>query len=207
MGYEPAKVPAVIPLSSSQRAHDTQLRAVPKRLVHITRPVDLFLHQLWTLERSGSIDPDVLELGTAFAELIRDQLSATASKVNAMRIENVRNSQGAGAKSDNLDLVEPGHLQDDVKSAQSLARTLKEKPTQRFHKASNSYSSQKDYYSSSNNGYRRSHQNNIDDHTPFRRDSNHRWGDNNNKRQPRQRGRSHSRHPRRRESEEDSLSS
>ncbi|KAI1279269.1 hypothetical protein EDD11_001545, partial [Mortierella claussenii] len=56
------------------------------------------------------------ELCTNFAILIRDQLGAVAGRINTMRMDNLRASQGAAFKSDVLDLVDPQKLQEEIKS-------------------------------------------------------------------------------------------
>ncbi|KAF9920033.1 hypothetical protein BGZ67_001614, partial [Mortierella alpina] len=50
VGYEPPKVPSIIHSSAAEKSHDAQLRALQKRIAHLTRPVDLFLHQTWSME-------------------------------------------------------------------------------------------------------------------------------------------------------------
>ncbi|KAI1308937.1 hypothetical protein EDD11_004146 [Mortierella claussenii] len=117
MGYEPPKLPSIIQCSKAGKSHDTQLRTIQKRIAHLTRPVDLFLHQIWSLEGKDNDDAEEMaELCTSFAILIRDQLGAVAGRINTMRMDNLRASQGATFKSDALDLVDPLKLQEEIKS-------------------------------------------------------------------------------------------
>ncbi|KAG0225054.1 hypothetical protein BGX31_007785, partial [Mortierella sp. GBA43] len=130
-GYEPPKVPSVIHLSAAQKAHDQQLRGVQKRLVHITRPVDLFVHQICSMEGSGPLDSeDVVELCTAFANLMHEQLAAAAGRINAIRMDNLRNAQGANYKPDNLDIVEPSKFQEEIKSIRAITNAFKPRQPQ-----------------------------------------------------------------------------
>ncbi|KAI8603746.1 hypothetical protein EDD21DRAFT_15569 [Dissophora ornata] len=125
MGYEPPKIPGVIQLSVSQKAHDQQLRNVQKRLVDLTRPIDFFLHQVWSMEGSGPMDADdVVELCSTFAILMREQLAATAGRVNTMRIDNLRSSQGT------LDIVDLNKFREQIKSTRAIIDSFKPRKTQ-----------------------------------------------------------------------------
>ncbi|KAI8363308.1 hypothetical protein B0O80DRAFT_492466 [Mortierella sp. GBAus27b] len=220
-GYEPSKVPSVIHLSAAQKAHDQQLRGVQKRLVHLTRPVDLFVHQICSMEGSGPLDSeDVVELCTAFANLMHEQLvrigqaeegengagewrgqtdfkhvvvvslvaispfyaaiagvpamlviclassslhdamnpkslacglsmvnprvrgrvrdtaAAAAGRINAIRMNNLRSAQGANYKPDNLDIVEPSKLQEEIKSIQAITNAFNPRQPQ-YHQQRN----------------------------------------------------------------------
>ncbi|KAF9553221.1 hypothetical protein EC968_010613, partial [Mortierella alpina] len=88
VGYEPPKVPNIIRSSAAEKNHDTQLRALQKRIAHLTRPVDLFLHQAWSLE-----DKDMVDWCTTFGILMRDNLAALAGRINTLRLDNLRASQ------------------------------------------------------------------------------------------------------------------
>jgi hypothetical protein len=121
MGYEPPKIPAVIQLSTSAKNHDNHLKAIQKRLVNITRPIDLFLHQIWSMENQDSLDAEeVVKLCSNFATLIRDQIAATSGKVNSIRLESLRSSRGVNYKQDGLDIVDPSKFQEEIKSTRSL---------------------------------------------------------------------------------------
>ncbi|KAI7826195.1 hypothetical protein BC939DRAFT_475887 [Gamsiella multidivaricata] len=81
--------------SSAQKAHDTQLRMIQKRIAHLTRSVDLFLHKIWPLEGKEHLDAEeMVELCSTFAILIRDQLAAVGGRITAMRMDNLRPTQG-----------------------------------------------------------------------------------------------------------------
>ena len=211
MGYEPPKIPSVMQLSSSSKNYDSQLRSVQKRLAHLTRPIDLFLHQVWSMEGSGSMDSDdVVELCSTFAIFIRDQLATTTGKINSMRLENLRTSQGVSFKQDSLDIVDPSKFQEEIKSTKALIKAFKPKQAK-----SSNHNNGRNYisYNYPNKGkdYKdtKSHNSNHDDdRSSFRKDYNSERRDNRGKRSSSQRrGRSRSRRPSRRESEDESLSS
>ncbi|KAF9899827.1 hypothetical protein EC991_008248 [Linnemannia zychae] len=91
MGYEPPKVPTIIQNSNSAKAHDIQLRALQKRIVHLTRPIDLFLHQIWSLEGRESLDTEeMVELCSSFGIFLRDHLAGVSGRINTMRMDNHR---------------------------------------------------------------------------------------------------------------------
>ncbi|KAG0366202.1 hypothetical protein BGZ54_005678 [Gamsiella multidivaricata] len=101
VGYEPPKIPNGMHSSSAQKAHDTQLRMIQKRIAHLTRSVDLFLHKIWPLEGKEHLDAEeMVELCSTFAILIRDQLAAVGGRITAMRMDNLRPTQGASFKQD-----------------------------------------------------------------------------------------------------------
>ncbi|KAF9536874.1 hypothetical protein BGW38_010109, partial [Lunasporangiospora selenospora] len=88
MQYDPPKTTSTARLNSLQKSHESNLRSIQKRLVNLTRPIDLFLHQVWSMEESESIDTDdMVEICSGFATLMRDHLAGTAGKVQSMRIE------------------------------------------------------------------------------------------------------------------------
>ncbi|KAF9938370.1 hypothetical protein BGZ67_000211 [Mortierella alpina] len=89
VGYEPPKVPGIIHRSASEKNYDNQLRVLQERIAHLTRPVDLFLRQAWTMEDKKSVDvEDIVEWCTAFGILMRDNLAGFAGRINAMRLAN-----------------------------------------------------------------------------------------------------------------------
>ncbi|KAG0290858.1 hypothetical protein BGZ98_003261, partial [Dissophora globulifera] len=71
VGYEPPKILSIIQCSPAQKAHDSQIRAIQRRIAHLTSPVDLFLHQVWSLEDRQELDPDVVDLCFHFAIIMR----------------------------------------------------------------------------------------------------------------------------------------
>lgn len=130
VGYEPPKVPTIIQNSSAKRTHDTQLRTLQKRIAHLTRPVDLFLHQVWSLEDRESLDiEEVVELCSNFGTFMRDHLAAVAGRINTMRTDNLRATQGTTYKVDPLQLVDPKQFQEEVKSLKTLANSFKPQQT------------------------------------------------------------------------------
>ncbi|KAG0228481.1 hypothetical protein BGW41_003413, partial [Actinomortierella wolfii] len=56
---------------------------------------------------------------------MQEHLAVVASKINSMRLNNLRASQGATIKLDNLGIVDPVKLREDVKSTQTLAKVYK----------------------------------------------------------------------------------
>jgi hypothetical protein len=218
MGYEPPKIPGVIQLSPTQKAHYHQLRNLQKRLVNLTRPVDLFLHQVWSMEGGEPMDAnDVAELCSTFAILMREQLSATAGRINTMRMDNIRSSQGATYKQDALDIVDPSKFQDELKSIRSITNAFKPRKTPQFQRQKDGaqFTNDRSNFSSNSNVSQqkfnqRQRRNDYDvNGSSFHRDYNNRRRDNSSNRRgdnPR-RGRSNSRRPTQRESEGDSLSS
>ncbi|KAF9176769.1 hypothetical protein BGZ50_009687 [Haplosporangium sp. Z 11] len=130
VGYEPPKIPTIIHSSSAERAHDAQLRALQKRLANLTRPVDLFLHQVWSLEDRDSLDTkEMVELCSNFGIFMRDHLAAVAGRINTMRTDNLRATQGTTYKDDPLHLVDPKQFQEEVKSLKALANAFKPRQT------------------------------------------------------------------------------
>ncbi|KAG0230883.1 hypothetical protein BGW42_000605, partial [Actinomortierella wolfii] len=69
-----------------------------------------------------------------------EHLAVVASKINSMRLDNLRASQGATIKPDNLGIIDPVNLREDVKSAQTLAKAFKSKSRKRSNKQSYSWS-------------------------------------------------------------------
>lgn len=117
MGYEPSKVPSIIQNSHSARAHDAQLRALQKRIAHLIRPIDLFLHQVWSLEDREFLDTEeMVELCSNFGTFLRDYLAAVAGRINTVRMDNLRATQGASYKADLLQIVDLKQFQEDIKS-------------------------------------------------------------------------------------------
>ncbi|KAG0367712.1 hypothetical protein BGZ54_003390 [Gamsiella multidivaricata] len=224
MGYEPPKIPNVIPLSPPQKAHDHQLRNLQKRLVNLTRPIDMFLHQIWSMEGSGPMDADdVVELCSTFAILMREQLAATAGRINTIRMDNLRSSQGATYKQDSLDIVDPGKFQEEIKSIRTITNAFKpRRPPQSQHQTGSTKSGNDRSNSNSSNNQQKNNQryrrNDYgDNNSSFHRDFNNRRGDSGSYRRrdssshrqgdSQRRGRSSSRRKTQRESEGDSLSS
>ncbi|KAF9192276.1 hypothetical protein BGZ51_005845 [Haplosporangium sp. Z 767] len=83
MGYDPPKVPSIIHRSTEQKAHNNQLYKIQQRITHLTRPVDLFLHQVWSLEDREQLNAEeMVELCSTFAILIRKQLAGRVGTVN-----------------------------------------------------------------------------------------------------------------------------
>lgn len=215
VGYEPPKVPTIIQNSNSAKAHDVQLRALQKRIAHLTRPIDLFLHQVWSLEGRESLDSkEMVELCSSFGIFLRDHLAALSGRINTIRMDNLRATQGALYKADPLQIVDPKQFQEDVKSLKALAKAFKPRDTNGFQPR------HPDNYRGNNQGYnsnktRRDSQfkhreDNSDNRSSFRRDRSNRRGNS------QQRGRSQSRNSsrnssrardRKKELEDDSSSS
>jgi hypothetical protein len=189
VGYEPPKVPAIIHNSTAEKNHDTQLRALQKRIAHLTRPVDLFLHQAWSMEGKESVDvEEMVEWCTTFGILMRDNLAAVAGRINTMRLDNLRATQGTTYKDDALHLVDPKQFQEEVKSYKALANAFKPRQSSSYQKDtkfnSDKRSTQRDSTPRDNFKHRDS---NNDRRSSFRRERSKRRGDS------RQRGRSRSR--------------
>ncbi len=125
MGYEPPKIPPIIQCSSSVKAQDTQLRNLQKRVAHLTRPVDLFIHQILSLQDNENLDEDTAELCTSFATFIRDHLAALAGRINAVRVENLKASHGIVHKHEEQPLVDPKQYQDEIKVNRALTEAFK----------------------------------------------------------------------------------
>jgi len=184
VGYEPPKIPSVIHSSPTQKAHDAQLRTIQKRIAHLTRPVDLFLHQVWSLEDREHLDAEeMVELCSTFAILIRDQLAAIGGRINTIRLDNLRSTQGAALKQDPLDLVDPHKFQEEIKSIKALTNAFKprkhfpqqQKPAaQPDNNRANQQSSQRDRYQRNSN--HSSQNNGSDRRSSFHRDNNRRRG-------------------------------
>ncbi|KAF9584256.1 hypothetical protein BGW38_007045 [Lunasporangiospora selenospora] len=99
MQYEPPKTTSTVKLNSFQKSHESNLRSIQKRLVNLTRPIDLFLHQIWSMEERDSINAeDMVEICSNLATLMRDHLAGTAGKVQSMRLEVIRQSKGTTYK-------------------------------------------------------------------------------------------------------------
>jgi len=222
MGYEPPKVPSIIHLSHTQKSHDQQLRGLQKRLVHLTRPVDLFLHQVWSMEDDGPMDSKgMVELCSTFAILVREQLAATAGRINTIRMDNLRSSQGISYKKDKLEIVDPTKFQGEVKSFRTIINAFKPRQFQAQPQQDEATSNNDRSNSGYNNGHPRHNQeyrrdkndnDNDNDGSLFHRDFKDRRRDNNDNNRHRRsdsqrRGRSSTRRSERRESEEDSPSS
>lgn len=183
VGYEPPKVPSIIHSSAAEKSHDAQLRALQKRIAHLTRPVDLFLHQAWSMG-----DEDLVEWCTTFGKFMRDNLAAVAGRINTIRLDNLRASQGTTYKDDALHLVDPKQFQEEVKSFKALASAFKPRQSNNYQKDakfnSDKRSNQRDSTPRDNFKHRDS---NNDRGASFRRDRGKRRGDS------RQRGRSRGR--------------
>jgi hypothetical protein len=125
----------------------------------------------------------MVELCSTFAILIRDQLAAIGGRINTMRMDNLRSTQGATFKQDPLDMVDPYKFQEEIKSIKGLTNAFKprkpftqqQKPiTQSDNNRTNQQGSQRDRYRRDSNHIR---QNNGGDHrSSFHRDNNRRRG-------------------------------
>ena len=184
MSYKAPKMPSVVHLSGAQKARDAQLRALQERAAELTRPVDMFLHQIWSLERNNNLDPqEVLELSQTFAKLIRSQLGGMAGRINTMRVDNVRASQGADYRPDELDLVDPHTLQEDIKTFKTLKNAFQPKDQHKGYdyrrdKGNNTNNSNNN--NSHNNGNNNGHGNYYRNNNQDRRSRSRSRRDNNN---------------------------
>ncbi|KAG0304776.1 hypothetical protein BGZ98_005034, partial [Dissophora globulifera] len=114
VGYDPPKLPTSIPCSPSQRAHDAQLRSIQRWLAHLTRPVDLFLHQVWLLENKQKLNTaEMVNFCSSFAIFMREQLAAISGRINTIRVDNIRSTHGASFKqSDPFVMADTQEFQD-----------------------------------------------------------------------------------------------
>ncbi|KAF9176285.1 hypothetical protein BGZ50_001140, partial [Haplosporangium sp. Z 11] len=175
MGYDPPKVPSIIHRSTEQKAHDNQLYKIQQRIAHLTRPVDLFLHQVWSLEDREQLDAEeMVELCSTFAILIREQLAAIAGRVGTMRMDNLKATQGANFKQDSLDMVDPQKFQEEIKSIKAITRAF-QSPNQKYKSQQGKQNASSD---SRNTNQQRAKQD------QYRRDSNYTRRDNNSDRRP-----------------------
>ena len=203
VGYEPPRTPSIVHTSTINKAHDVQLRAFQKRLANLTRPVDLFLHQIWQLEAKGNVDDKFADLCVSFAVFMREQLAGMAGRISTVRTENLRATQGVTYKDDPLKLVDPKQFQDDIKSYKALSQAFKPRqptrPQPRFSGDNyyNSFQTQNRQNRPQKDTKFRRRDDYGDNKSYFQRDNNKRWGNR------QQRGRSQSRNdkPRNRRNE------
>ncbi|KAF9161090.1 hypothetical protein DFQ26_004890 [Actinomortierella ambigua] len=96
------------------RKHDNQLRDIQKHLVHLTRPIDFFLHQLFLQkqelekskgkgtgkdrEKDKADKAELLEASIEFALRMLEYLAAVAGMINRMRMDNVQAALGVSVK-------------------------------------------------------------------------------------------------------------
>jgi len=192
VGYEPPRVPPIIQNSATDKIHDLQLRALQKRIAHLTRPVDLFLHQVWSLEDREKLDAEeMVELCSTFAIFLRNNLMGVAGRINTMRKDNLRTAQGASYKDDSLQLVDPKQFQEEVKSIKMLTNAYKPRQTNgtQQKQSNNKRGNQQGYFQNKNqreSKYKRRDDNN-DRRPSFHQDRSKRRGNS------QQRGRSSSR--------------
>ncbi|KAF9972924.1 hypothetical protein BGZ75_001328 [Mortierella antarctica] len=173
MGYEPPNIPSIIQSSKTGKAHDNQLRTIQKRLVHLTHPIDIFLHDVWSLEEDQPLDrDDVVLLCENFAILVRDQLGAMAGRITNMRLDNLKAAQGATFKQDALDLVDPQKFQEEVKSLKTIANAFKPRQASQYQRQNSDASgdSRRSHQKSSRQ-YQDSRGNSRRDHNNIRRRS------------------------------------
>jgi hypothetical protein len=131
MSCKTHRIPGILNLSSIQKARGAQLRVLQERTAGLTRPVDMFLHHTWLLERNDNLDPqELILLSQTFAILVRDQLGGMAGMINMMRMDNLRASQGANYRPDEHDLVDPHTLQEDIKTFNVLKKAFQPKKDQ-----------------------------------------------------------------------------
>ncbi|KAF9972653.1 hypothetical protein BGZ73_004217 [Actinomortierella ambigua] len=202
MDYEPPTTPAITlkKYTQEERTQDNNLRSLQRRLVQGTRAIDDFLHKIWLIQEDGGSDPELLKASASFAILMRQQQASLASQINRLRKEKALSTHNAALKHGKRDFYSPSELSDNIKTNQSVIKTVNGKP---YSARSDNTSSHK----SSSNGAR--HRFRDDDYS-FHRGRQPRRGDH-------KQGRSRSRHrnshhngkrrPSKRESEDDSHSS
>ncbi|KAF9369010.1 hypothetical protein CPB97_004003, partial [Podila verticillata] len=153
MGYEPPRVPPIIQNSAMDKIHDLQLRALQKRIAHLTCPVNLFLHQVWSLEDREKLNAkEMVELCLTFAIFLWNNLMGVAGRINTMHKDNLRMAQGASYKDDSLQLVDPKQFQEEIKSIKMLTNAYKPCQTNRTQQkqSDNKCSNQQGYFQNKN---------------------------------------------------------